>query len=183
MAVLQEAAASPVRHADGEPGGWWRLGRGVLLPLGFAVLATVGWEILCRVVRISPLLLPPPCAVWMVLSQNYEILLQHALPIAACPADDNRNRRQFRARDLARGRARGGDHLLGLGARSALPKHRHVPADPEDRAGAAVHRLGSGLAADPALSSRYSSRSFRSLCRPPPASSAPSPRCYCCADR
>jgi hypothetical protein len=80
MAVLQEAAASPVRHADGEPGGWWRLGRGVLLPLGFAVLATVGWEILCRVVRISPLLLPPPCAVWMVLSQSYEILLQHALP-------------------------------------------------------------------------------------------------------
>jgi NitT/TauT family transport system permease protein len=80
MAALQEAAATPVRLGDSEPGGWWRIGRGVLLPLGFAVLATIAWEILCRVARISPLLLPPPSAVWTVLSQNYEILFQQALP-------------------------------------------------------------------------------------------------------
>ena len=80
MAVLQEAVSSAVRLGDGEPGGRRRIGRGVLLPLGFAVLATVAWEILCRVTRISPLLLPPPSAVWTVLSENYEILFQHALP-------------------------------------------------------------------------------------------------------
>jgi hypothetical protein len=60
MAVLQEAVTSPVRLGDSEPGGWRRTGRGVLLPLGFAALATVGWEILCRTVRISRWLLPPP---------------------------------------------------------------------------------------------------------------------------
>ena len=81
MAVLQEAATSPIRLGNIEPGGWWRrIGRGVLLPLGFAVLATVGWEILCRMARISPLLLPPPSAVWAVLSENYAILFQQALP-------------------------------------------------------------------------------------------------------
>ena len=80
MAALQEAVTSPVRLGDSEPGGWRRTGRGVLLPLGFAALATVGWEILCRMTRISPLLLPPPSAVWTVLSENYEILFQQALP-------------------------------------------------------------------------------------------------------
>jgi NitT/TauT family transport system permease protein len=82
MAALQEAAATPVRLADGEPSGWWRFGRGVLLPLGFAVLTTLAWEILCRATRISPELLPPPSAVWAVLADNYEILLQQALPTA-----------------------------------------------------------------------------------------------------
>jgi NitT/TauT family transport system permease protein len=80
MAARQEAVTSPVRLGDSEPAGWQRIGRGVLLPLGFAVLATIAWEILCRVTRISPLLLPPPSAIWTVLSDNYEILLQHALP-------------------------------------------------------------------------------------------------------
>ena len=80
MAALQEAVTSPVRLGDSEPGGWRRIGRGVLLPLGFALLATVAWEILCRVTRISLLLLPPPSAVWTVLSENYEILFQQALP-------------------------------------------------------------------------------------------------------
>ena len=80
MAALQEAVTSPVRLGDSEPGGWRRTGRGVLMPLGFAALATVGWEILCRMTRISPLLLPPPSAVWAVLSENYEILFQQALP-------------------------------------------------------------------------------------------------------
>jgi NitT/TauT family transport system permease protein len=80
MAVLQEAAAPRVRFGDSEPGGWWRIGRGVLLPLGFALLVTVAWEILCRVTRISSALLPPPSAVWMVLSENYGILFEHAWP-------------------------------------------------------------------------------------------------------
>src|SRR6202030_460137 len=80
MAVLQEAAATPVRLAGSDPDGWWRIGRSVLLPLGFAVLVTFAWEILCGLTRISPLLLPPPSAVWTVLSENSEILFQHALP-------------------------------------------------------------------------------------------------------
>ena len=80
MAVLQEAAAPRVRLGDSEPGRWWRIGRGVLLPVGFAVLATLAWELLCRVARISPALLPPPSAVWMVLSENYGILFEHAWP-------------------------------------------------------------------------------------------------------
>src|SRR3977135_4753680 len=80
MAALQEAAATPVGLGDDELGGWWCIGRGVLLPLGFAVLAPIAWEILCRMARVSPLLLPPPSAVWTVLAENSEILFQHALP-------------------------------------------------------------------------------------------------------
>src|SRR5260370_39765650 len=80
MAVLHEAATAPVRLGATQPGGWRRIGRGVLLPLGFAVLATAAWEILCRAARISSVLLPPPSAVWSVLSANSEILFQHALP-------------------------------------------------------------------------------------------------------
>jgi len=80
MAVLQEVAAPRVGLGDSQPDRWWRIGRGVLLPLGFAVLATLAWESLCRVARISPALLPPPSAVWMVLSENYGILFAHAWP-------------------------------------------------------------------------------------------------------
>ena len=80
MAALQEAVATRVRLGDSQPDKWWRIGRGVLLPLGFAVLATLAWESLCRVARISPALLPPPSAVWMVLSENYGILFEHAWP-------------------------------------------------------------------------------------------------------
>src|SRR5260221_4921811 len=80
MSVLQEATPTPVPLVGSEPGGWRRIGQRVLLPLGFAVSATIAWEIRCRVTRISPVLLPPPSAVWGVLSENSEILLQHALP-------------------------------------------------------------------------------------------------------
>ena len=79
MAALQEAVATRVRLGDSQPDKWWRIGRGVLLPLGFAVLATLAWEILCRVSRISPALLPPPSAVWMVLSENPGILFEQAV--------------------------------------------------------------------------------------------------------
>jgi NitT/TauT family transport system permease protein len=80
MAALQEVTATKVRLGDSQPDRWWRIGRGVLLPLGFAVLMTVAWEILCRATRISPALLPAPSAVWMVLSENYGILFAHAWP-------------------------------------------------------------------------------------------------------
>jgi NitT/TauT family transport system permease protein len=50
------------------------------LPFGFAILVIVAWEMFCRIGKISPVLLPPPSAVWAVLSENYEILLHHALP-------------------------------------------------------------------------------------------------------
>jgi NitT/TauT family transport system permease protein len=80
MAILQEAAATPARLAGSDPDGWWRIGRSVLLPVGFAMLVTIAWELLCRATRISPLLLPPPSAVWTVLAENSEILFQHALP-------------------------------------------------------------------------------------------------------
>jgi NitT/TauT family transport system permease protein len=80
MAAPQEAVTAPVQLDDSGPRDWRRIGRGVLLPLGFAVLATIGWEILCRVARISPVLLPPPSAVWRVLSENWQILFQQALP-------------------------------------------------------------------------------------------------------
>jgi NitT/TauT family transport system permease protein len=80
MAALQEVTATKVRLGDSQPDRWWRICRGVLLPLGFAVLMTVAWEILCRATRISPALLPAPSAVWMVLSENYGILFAHAWP-------------------------------------------------------------------------------------------------------
>jgi NitT/TauT family transport system permease protein len=80
MAALQEVAPIGAPIGDSERGRWWRLGRGVLLPLGFAVLVTLAWEFLCRATRISPALLPPPSAVWLVLSENYQILLEHAWP-------------------------------------------------------------------------------------------------------
>jgi NitT/TauT family transport system permease protein len=80
MAALQEAAPIGAPLGDSERGRGWQLGRSVLLPLGFAALATLAWEILCRVSRISPVLLPPPSAVWLVLSENYQILFEHAWP-------------------------------------------------------------------------------------------------------
>jgi NitT/TauT family transport system permease protein len=71
-----DAAVAPAAAA-----GWQsRLGRGVLLPVGFAVLATAGWEVFCRTTRISPVLLPPPSAVWRVLRDNYPILFDQAVP-------------------------------------------------------------------------------------------------------
>jgi NitT/TauT family transport system permease protein len=78
MALLADTAIAPVRL--GPRAVHWRLGRTVGMPLGFAVLATLAWELLCRAFRISPELLPPPSAVWAVLSENYAILYDHAVP-------------------------------------------------------------------------------------------------------
>jgi NitT/TauT family transport system permease protein len=79
MATVQDGASTPVRLADAERAGW-QLGRTVGLPLGFAVLSVIAWEILCRVAKISPELLPPPSSVWNVLAGNPAILMQQALP-------------------------------------------------------------------------------------------------------
>jgi NitT/TauT family transport system permease protein len=54
--------------------------RVVLLPLGFALLAIVAWELVCRLGKISPVLLAPPSAVWRVLATNYAILFEQAIP-------------------------------------------------------------------------------------------------------
>ena len=79
MAVVQDTIFAPSRLAGiGETAS--RLGRTVGLPLGFAVLSVFAWEILCRVAKISPLLLPPPSAVWAVLTGNPEILIEQAIP-------------------------------------------------------------------------------------------------------
>lgn len=81
MALLQDTVASPVELSSGQGAGWhWQFARLVLLPLGFALVALVAWEVLCRATRISPALLPPPSAVWSVLSGNWEILYDQSLP-------------------------------------------------------------------------------------------------------
>jgi NitT/TauT family transport system permease protein len=79
MALVEGAASPPVGLAGTET-TTWRLGRTVGLPVGFAALSLIAWEILCRVARISPELLPPPSAVWHVLVGNPAILLEHAIP-------------------------------------------------------------------------------------------------------
>jgi NitT/TauT family transport system permease protein len=40
----------------------------------------LAWELFCRASRVSPVLLPPPSAVWSVLSGNWEILFQQSVP-------------------------------------------------------------------------------------------------------
>src|SRR5216683_1021123 len=81
MAILQEATSSSARLDGGSGVGWqYRLGRLVLLPLGFALAVLLAWELLCRTSRVSPVLPPPPSAVWSVLSGNWEILLQQSVP-------------------------------------------------------------------------------------------------------
>jgi NitT/TauT family transport system permease protein len=56
------------------------LGRKVGLPLGFALASVVGWELVCRLGDISPVLLAPPSAVWQVLATNHAILIEQAIP-------------------------------------------------------------------------------------------------------
>ena len=82
MAVFDETGSAAIKLRGPATGGWRsRVGRFVL-PLGFAALSTLAWEGLCRAARISPVLLPPPSAVWTVLSENPAILMQHAVPTA-----------------------------------------------------------------------------------------------------
>jgi len=79
MAVVQDTIAAPTSLPGiGETA--LRFGRTVGLPLGFAIVSVIAWEILCRVAKLSPELLPPPSAVWNVLVGNPEILMEQAIP-------------------------------------------------------------------------------------------------------
>jgi ABC-type nitrate/sulfonate/bicarbonate transport system permease component len=81
MVISQETVSSLVGLSGWVAGGWqYCLGRLVLLPLLFALTVLVAWELFCRASRISPLLLPPPSAVWSVLSENWGILFQQSVP-------------------------------------------------------------------------------------------------------
>jgi len=81
MDIFQDITSSPVQPGGRGVAGWqYRLGRLVLLPLLFALAVLVAWEVFCRASRVSPLLLPPPSAVWSVLSENCEILFQQSVP-------------------------------------------------------------------------------------------------------
>ena len=57
-----------------------RILRLVLLPVGFALVTIALWQILCQMLHVPPILLPPPSAVWAVLRDNYGILLNETLP-------------------------------------------------------------------------------------------------------
>jgi len=80
MAMFQEAVSAPVRLASRGAGWRYRLARLVLLPLGFALAVLIAWELFCRASHVSPELLPPPSAVWSVLSANWGILFQQSVP-------------------------------------------------------------------------------------------------------
>jgi NitT/TauT family transport system permease protein len=81
MALDQDAVAFPVEFtARDRAARLGALGRLVLLPLGFALATVLAWELVCRTIRISPALLPPPSAVWSVLSGNWQILYEQSLP-------------------------------------------------------------------------------------------------------
>jgi NitT/TauT family transport system permease protein len=80
MTVVSETPTASIRLGPAPIGHLGRWGRVVGLPLGFALLSVVAWEILCRVAKISPELLPPPSAVWKVLVGNPTILMDQALP-------------------------------------------------------------------------------------------------------
>jgi NitT/TauT family transport system permease protein len=80
MAVVADAPTRAIAFGPGRPELLRRVVRTAGLPLGFALVSLVVWEIVCRVARISPELLPPPSAVWKVLAGNPEILVQQAIP-------------------------------------------------------------------------------------------------------
>ena len=81
MAIAESGLSATLAPPAGEPRGPARsFVRRVLLPVGFALLVVAVWELACRYGDISPVLLAPPSAVWQVLSTNYEILLEQAIP-------------------------------------------------------------------------------------------------------
>jgi NitT/TauT family transport system permease protein len=52
----------------------------VLLPIGFALIALVVWEIVVRWAKVPEAILPPPSAVLDQVMQHYPIILKHAVP-------------------------------------------------------------------------------------------------------
>jgi NitT/TauT family transport system permease protein len=80
MAIVERSSpAIDLAPASGAGGGHG-FGRVVLLPLGFALVTILAWELVCRFGKISPVLLAPPSAVWQVLATNYAILFEQAIP-------------------------------------------------------------------------------------------------------
>lgn len=51
-----------------------------MLPLGFALLCLLAWQVLTVRLAVSPMLLVPPSDVWDILDQAWPILLQQAWP-------------------------------------------------------------------------------------------------------
>jgi NitT/TauT family transport system permease protein len=80
MAVAAEAPARAVAFGPVGVEALRRLARTIGLPLGFALVSLVVWEVICHVARISPELLPPPSAVWKVLTGNPRVLMDQAIP-------------------------------------------------------------------------------------------------------
>jgi NitT/TauT family transport system permease protein len=81
MAVFEGNTGASAQPAPESASKWWEYsGRTVGLPLGFATLVVLGWEVFCHASKISPELLPPPSAVGLVLADNYRILLRQAVP-------------------------------------------------------------------------------------------------------
>src|ERR1700730_15951400 len=81
MAIFEEASSASVLLDSRRSVGWrYRLGRVLLLPLGFALAVLLAWGLFCRPSRVSPGLLPPRAAVGSVLSGNWEILFQRWVP-------------------------------------------------------------------------------------------------------
>jgi len=81
MVISQETVSSLVGLGGRVVGSWqYCLGRLVLLPLLFVLTVLAAWELFCRASRVSPVLLPPPSAVWSVLSENWGILFQQSVP-------------------------------------------------------------------------------------------------------
>jgi NitT/TauT family transport system permease protein len=80
--TIAQSAATLSPRRSGRAAALWRtrVGRDLLLPLGFAVIVTLAWEAVCRLAHIRPALLPPPSAVWDVMAENYGILIEHAVP-------------------------------------------------------------------------------------------------------
>jgi NitT/TauT family transport system permease protein len=59
----------------------WANARAVILPVGTAVASLVAWEVLVRVMDISPVLLPPPSLVLSRLQETFvPLLLRHSIP-------------------------------------------------------------------------------------------------------
>ena len=72
---------APLQQGDGAPAP--RLPRhvvNVLLPVGFALLALITWELVVRWAKVPEAILPPPSAIFDQIVQHHRILLKHAIP-------------------------------------------------------------------------------------------------------
>ena len=54
--------------------------RSIVLPLGFAALVLVGWQLAVTLGKIPPVILPSPLSITKYIVERYDILLVHAVP-------------------------------------------------------------------------------------------------------